>query len=298
MKIKPLAAALAGVLLLLLQGCMIAPQEQPEDALKNLFVVAPQPPELRYQLEVAKLSQVIAEEQLSAETMAELLYRRGALYDGLGMTALARIDFNHALEYQPRLADAYNYLGIHFTQAAQFDYAFEAYEATLELDPDHPYAHLNRGVAAYYDSRFDLAVDDLLYYFEQSPADPYRVLWLYLAEVELDREQARINLAQRRIAHGGDEWGWVLSDLMLGAISPVDFIDRHAARDLREDETLAERMCEAYFYLGKHQQLAGQHKLATVYFRLALTTSVYMFLEHRYAGLELERSMAVVGQDE
>lgn len=295
---KLIRAGLATAVLLVMQGCVVAPQDQPEDALKNLLVVAPQPPELRYQLEVAKLNQVLAEEELPTETMAELLYRRGALYDGLGMSALARIDFNHALEYQPRLADAYNYLGIHFTQAGQFDYAFEAYEATLELDPDHPYAYLNRGVAAYYDSRFDLAIDDLRYYFEQSPEDPYRVLWLYLAEVEQDVYQARNNLAQRRIAHGGEEWGWVLSDLMLGAISPVDFIDQHAARDLNENETLAERMCEAYFYLGKQQQLAGQHQLATVYFRLALTTGVYMFLEHRYAGLELERSMAAVEQDD
>lgn len=295
---KLIRAGLATAVLLVMQGCVVAPQDQPEDALKNLLVVAPQPPELRYQLEVAKLNQVLTEEELPTETMAELLYRRGALYDGLGMSALARIDFNHALEYQPRLADAYNYLGIHFTQAGQFDYAFEAYEATLELDPDHPYAYLNRGVAAYYDSRFDLAIDDLRYYFEQSPEDPYRVLWLYLAEVEQDVYQARNNLAQRRIAHGGEEWGWVLSDLMLGAISPVDFIDQHAARDLNENETLAERMCEAYFYLGKQQQLAGQHQLATVYFRLALTTGVYMFLEHRYAGLELERSMAAVEQDD
>ena len=40
---------------------------------------------------------------------------------------------------------------------------------------------------------------------------------------------------------------------------------------LRGDETLAERLCEAYFYLGKYSQRQQQWTKAANYFKLALT---------------------------
>jgi len=262
-----------------------------DNALTNLFVVTPQEPDARYQLEIAKLNEIVARDlELPEESRAELLYRRGSLYDALGLVTLARIDFNHALEYNPRLADAYNYLGIHYTQLEEFGYAYEMFDGVLELEPEHPYAILNRGVNAYYDERIDLAISDFRDYFEAQPTDPYRIIWLFLAEVEDDATAARLNLAKRRVEYGNTEWGWSLVDLMLGAIDEQTFLNGFAVRDLKPDETLAERMCETYFYLGKLQQLNGDFSAASVYFRLAMSTNVFMFLEYRYAGLELQRS--------
>lgn len=264
-------------------------------ALSNLFVVTPQEPDRRYQLEVAKLNEIVASHmELPDESRAELLYRRGSLYDALGLTTLARIDFNQALEFNPRLADAYNYLGIHYTQIQEFNYAYEMFDGVLELEPEHPYAMLNRGVNAYYDNRIDLAIDDLTQVFKQDPNDPYRAIWLYLAELERDAEQARLQLAQRRVAHGNTEWGWSLIDLMLGAIGEQEFLNGFATRDLKADETLTERMCEAYFYLGKMKQVEGDFNAASVYFRLAMSTNVFLFLEYRFASLELERSQRAI----
>lgn len=287
------------LLALLLTGCSVTPPGQSENALSNIVVVTPAIPEQRYQLEVAKLSDVLNQQadELEDEVLGQLYYRRGTLYDALGLTTLARIDFNYALEYQPRLADAYNYLGIHFTQFGQYEHAYEALDSVLELEPEHPYALLNRGIAAYYDQRFDLAVEDLQTYYAEDPTDPYRALWLYLAASELKPKEAKARLAEQRIANAGDTWGWVLADLMLGAIGEKDFLDNYATQGLGEDETLAERMCEAYFYLGKLKQLQQQHDAAAVYFRLALTTNVSMYLEHRFAVLEMERSHAKVVGD-
>lgn len=272
-------------------GCTMTPAQN-NATLANLVVVEPQAPDSRYQLELAKLTEIMAQEseQLDAEAMGQLLYRRGSLYDALGLTTLARIDFNRALDYQPRLADAYNYLGIHYTQVGQFDYAYEAFESVLELEPEHPYAYLNRGVAAYYDNRFDLAVDDFSRYFETDPSDPYRAIWRYLAAVELEPERATQNLAKARLEHSNEAWAWYVVDLYLGVTSEQDFLTAYATQGLAADETLTERMCEAYFYLGKLKQLEGEWDTAAVYFRLALTTNVYMFLEHRYAAIEMDWS--------
>ncbi|CAB0149600.1 Lipoprotein NlpI [Pseudidiomarina piscicola] len=274
-----------------ISGCTLTPPAD-NTSLGHLVLVKPQTTDGRFELEVAKLTEVISKEsdQLEAETMGQLLYRRGSLYDALGLVTLARIDFNRALDYQPRLADAYNYLGIHYTQLSQFNYAYESFDAVLELEPDHPYAYLNRGIASYYDQRFDLAVDDFNSYFAAQPSDPYRAMWVFLAEMEQAPTRAMENLAKARLEHGNDIWAWGLVDLYLGVMTESEFLQSYVTQGLSADETLAERMCEAYFYLGKYKQLQGQWQSSSVYFRLALSTNVHMFLEHRYASIELERS--------
>jgi lipoprotein NlpI len=286
------------VMMLLLPACTSTHQGvAADDSLADLVVVAPQPMNVRYQLEIAKLSEVLTShhsEDIDNQQLARFWFRRGTLYDALGLSMLARFDFNMALEFNPSIADAYNYLGIHDTQNQQFDYAFEAFEAAIELDPKHPYAYLNRGITAYYDSRLSLAVDDLQRHFEAEPADPYRSLWLFFAEQQQHDQHARIALAQRRLAHADSNWGWVLNDLMLGVVSEREFLQQHLGRNLDADETMAERLCEAYFYLGKLKQIEGNNQRALVYFQLALSTNVFTFLEHRYAGLEIERSEQIL----
>lgn len=260
-------------------------------ALHNLVVVTPEAPNQRYQLEIAKLNELITRKiELSDENYAELLFRRGSLYDGLGMRTLSRIDMNHAIEYNPRLVDAYYHLAIHYTEVGEFGYAYELYDGVLELEPEHSYAQLSRGINAYYDDRISYALDDLIAHYKRQPDDPYRSLWIYLAEVEQNPEAARLALAQRRVVDGNIDWGWVVADMMLGAIKEHEFLSLASVRELKDDETLAERMCEAYFYLGKLKQLQGNFKSAVVYFRLAMSTNVHLFLEHRYAQLELDRS--------
>ena len=51
---------------------------------------------------------------------------------------------------------------------------------------------------------------------------------------------------------------------------------------------MTERLCEAYFYLGKYNQTLGYRGSAANFFKLALSTNVYEFVEHRYAKLELD----------
>jgi lipoprotein NlpI len=284
-------------LLALLSGCASGPRQSTDDSLRNLVVATPQPMNGRYQLEIAKLTEVLSNHQngeMDNQQLAQFWFRRGSLYDALGLAILARFDFNMALEFNPSLADAYNYLGIHDTKNQQFDYAFEAFEAALELDPEHPYAHLNRGITAYYDNRLSLAMADLEHHFRADPGDPYRSLWLFFAQQQHDDSAARAALAQRRVTHANGSWGWVLNDLMLGAVTEREFLELHLAQRSDVDESMAERLCESYFYLGKLKQLEGNNQRALVYFRLALSTNVFTFLEHRYAELEIERSQQIL----
>lgn len=288
MKIR---VAVIAVLMAALVGCAQTTSPTTAAALMNLAVVKPGEPDMRYQIEIAKVTEILASElELPPESYADLLYRRGSLYDALGLYGLARYDFHQALEHNPRLVSAYNYLGIHFTTLQEYSYAYEMFDAVLELDPEHPYGVLNRALNAYYDDRIELAIRDFNAALEQAPGDAYRVIWLFFAEAEQDPTTARLNLAKRRLDYANQEWGWYLVDLMLGAIDDEQFLKEYALRDLGDDETPAERMCETYFYLGKQRQLEGDFATAEVYFRMALSAHVPFFLEYRYAGLELHRT--------
>lgn len=267
-----------------------APTAEPGSAAEmraNQFIlVEPLMPNPQRQLEVAQISQLIQGHELSREQHAVLLYRRGALYDALGLTTLARIDFNQVLDYRPGMADAYNYIGIHATQSGDFDIAFEAFDSVLELDREHPYVLLNRGIAAYYSGQFELAQMDLADFHYQEPDDTYRVLWLYFADRKLDNERA-VELLLERQQSLSDRWEKNLVRLFSGEINAQQLMA--STLDGVDDQMmLVERLAEAYFYLGKFQRIQGEYEDAANYFKLALATNLYEFIEHRYAYLELD----------
>ncbi|MDU1731388.1 MAG: lipoprotein NlpI, partial [Citrobacter freundii] len=172
------------------------------------------------------MEQILASRALTDDERAQLLYERGVLYDSLGLRALARNDFSQALAIRPDMPEVFNYLGIYLTQAGNFDAAYEAFDSVLELDPTYNYAHLNRGIALYYGGRDKLAQDDLLAFYQDDPNDPFRSLWLYLAEQKLDEKQAKEALKQRFEKSDKEQWGWNIVEFYLGNISEATLMER------------------------------------------------------------------------
>ena len=248
---------------------------------------APLASDFRNEITIARYSELLNRTDLSPEQQAKLYYDRGVLFDSLGMSTLARIDFNRAIKLKPDLAEVYNFLGIHHTLMQQYEQAYEFFDSALELDEQHEYAYLNRGIALYYGERPLLAADDLQQFLNRAPSDPYRVLWLYLAQAEANKEQALLDLKAN--AQGVDEsqWGYQLLALYLGDISEFEFLSG-IIEGVTSEQEYAHRLCEAYFYLAKLHQAAGDSYLAADYFRLALSTNVHEFVEYKYARLELE----------
>ncbi|WP_404402321.1 lipoprotein NlpI [Idiomarina seosinensis] len=268
-------------------GCSVQTSDS-SPAMTHLIIAEPEQPEFRYEIELAKLNQVLSED-LEPEQMGFIYYRRGALYDAMGLRTLARMDFSRAVDYRPRLADAYNFLGIHYTQLEEFDYAYEALDSAIELEPEHAYAYLNRAIAEYYDRRIAYSIVDFKHHLAMQPADPYRIIWLFIAEQRSDAEIARANLLANSATVEQSDWALQIIELFAGQRSETEFL-KQMTDNLRADEKLTERLCEAYFYLGKYKQMQGQWAQAMNYFKLALTTNVYEFVEHRYASLELQNS--------
>ncbi|CUU22746.1 lipoprotein NlpI [Duffyella gerundensis] len=258
---------------------------------KNEVLAVPLQPTLQQEVILARMEQILASRAITDDERAQLLYERGVLYDSLGLRALARNDFSQALAIRPDMPEVFNYLGIYLTQAGSFDAAYEAFDSVLELDPTYNYAHLNRGIALYYGGRYKLAQDDLLAFYQDDPNDPFRSLWLYLDEREMDADKAKVALQQRYDKAAKDQWGWNIVEFYLDDISEKTLMERLKA-DATDNTSLAEHLSETNFYLGKHYLSLGEKDDAKALFKLAVANNVNNFVEHRYALLEL----ALLGQ--
>lgn len=258
---------------------------------KNEVFAVPLQPTLQQEVILARMEQILASRSLSDDEYAQLLYERGVLYDSLGLRALARNDFTMALAIRPDIPEVFNFLGIYFTQAGNFDAAYEAFDSVLELDPTYNFARMNRGIALYYGGRYRLAQGDLLAYYRQDPNDPFRSLWLYLVEKEIKPKMARANLLSRYNQAEKGQWGWNIVEFYLGKISEKTLMVR-LKENSTDNTSLAEHLSETNFYLGKYYLSLGDNDNAIALFKLTVASNAHSFVEHRYALLEL----ALLGQ--
>ncbi len=245
----------------------------------------------REQAMLMQLSQILDTQAHTAEEKAQVFYELGLVYDRLGLESSARSMFSNALMSNPKLAAAYNFVGIYLASDGYFQDACQAFDAALELRPNDLYACFNRGITLYYAGRSALALEDYQRFYEKYPNNPYILLWMYLAEADtVGVEQAGRKLSERYLKADASEkakdWGFNLVRLYLGTLSEKAFFE--GTKTYRKDnEIYAEHLCEGYFYLGKLKLLKGQDKPAYDYFRLSQATHRYGFLEQRYSEREM-----------
>lgn len=292
-KMRTTAVAVLAGMSLFLTGCVSTQSGMSE---QGKVMVEPVMPDYKLEITLAKLNEILSAADLTEQQRARFHYDRGVIYDSVGLRILSRIDFHQALKLQPNLADAYNFIGIYYTQEGEFESAYEAFDAVLELSPEYDYAFLNRGIALYYGERNELAIADMQSFYTLDPKDGYRALWLYLIESTQGVEQAKMNLTASRTQLANNAWSSVLVDYYLGN-SSRDEVFAAAKQGLSHKNEYAERLCEAYFYIAKIAQQNGQYSDAANYFRLALATNIYDFVEHRYARVELAQLHAIMNQE-
>lgn len=275
-------------IVLCVQGCTTLNDNQREsNGIGQLIIAEPVPVNYKSEIAILRLSDIILRADVTDEQRAQLFYDRGVIYDSVGLRSLARLDFNRALKLKPDLVDAYNFIGIQFTQLQEFNQAYDSFDSALELQPEHEYAYLNRGIALYYGGRPSLARDDFQVFHHGKSNDPYRLLWLYLAEYEISPEQATKDLSIRASQVADNVWAKNIINLYLGSSTQGEFI-KDLTMNISTNKELSDRLCEAYFYLGKYNQLLGRNDVAVNFYKLALSTNVFEFVEHRYAKLELD----------
>ena len=265
----------------LLTGCSSTITLAPE------LVAEPLPIEYANEVQVLRLEQLINSAELNTEQRARLLYDRATVYERLGLRSMARFDYDYAIKLKPDFAAAYSAVGVHLTLAGQYARAYEAFDSANDLDPNYQFAYLSRGIALYYGSRPQLGVKDLQTYLSFDPNDPYRVIWHYIVQRQDNPELALQNLRQNADKVSDDHWGSHIVKLYLGQMSEQQFLSTLTDPSLTTAQK-AQRQCEAYFYLGKMRRFEGDKVTAFQFYKLALATNVYDFIEHKYARLELD----------
>ncbi len=267
--------------------------------ISGLLLSEPEPISTRVQVAIAHYTNNLYHTKLSETERAEILYKRGIAFDSAGLSSLARMDYFEAIKLNPMLAEAHNSIGVHYIQAGMYVLAYEAFDATLEINPSYDFALLNRGIALYYGGREQLASTDTYAYFQKDVSDPIRLLWYYLAkrsiandsmasEDEINNQSKNLTdmLIQARKQLDEDNWVSSIVDFYLGRISESAVLAR-LLTDVESQGELNNRLCEAYFYLGKFYANNGNSAIAENYFKLSLSTNVYEFVEHKYARIEL-----------
>lgn len=254
----------------------------------ELALVEPVQASQARQAEAAQLSQLLEGRELSKDQRAVVHYRRGIVYDALGLPAMALLDMNLALEIDPAMAEAWHYLGVYYMQHGNYPSAYESFDSVIELKPNHDFVYLNRGLTSYYDGQYEFAVNDFADYYFQDPSDPYRIAWYYFAAYEVDSGRAEEQLQQQLKAVPADSWGGTIVRFLAGIVDEPALVSK-AFNNIESHEDLVARLCEAYFYLGKKAAMAGDSETALNYFKLTIMTNVYPFIEHRVARTELYR---------
>ncbi|MCR5537323.1 MAG: lipoprotein NlpI [Succinivibrio sp.] len=267
------------------------------------YILLPNPPRAakstQDQAIILKLSELLDTKAHTAKERSELFYELGVVYDRLGLEATARSMFSNAISQKPDYAAPYNFAGIYFLSDGRYQDACEAFNASLELNSQDHYVNFNRGIAQYYAGRYKQAISDMLVFYGKQPEDPYILLWLYLSEAKLAGQDYAANNLKIRYQGVGktaltEQWGFNLVKLYLGTLSEDRFFTGTKSY-VDKPDLFCEHLCEGYFYLAKLKELAGAEKLAYDYFKLALATQRYGFLEYRYASAEahkLERKYA------
>ncbi|QGM80597.1 lipoprotein NlpI [Otariodibacter oris] len=257
----------------------------------NKLLLSELDPQLRFEQEamIVRLNEVLDEAQLTTLERAELMFERGVIYDSLGLWSLARYDFSRAIELNPTMAAAYNYLGLYLLLEGDYDSSIDAFNAVLELDPEYDYTRLNRGLAFYYSGRYSEAQRDLLYFYQADKSDPYRTLWLYFNELEFMPLEAKSNLIERAKNLSEDFWGTTIVSYFLGDLTLEQLRLKMNAQAKPNTAQYAEILTETYFYLAKQTLKIHQVEGAKTLFRLAIANQVYNFVEYRFALFELSQ---------
>lgn len=240
------------------------------------------------EIELVQLSYELNRPDLDNDTKIHLYYRRGVLYDSLGLRIFAQSDFNQILAISPRIPAVYNYLGVLSAASGDTDAALLSYNTALELNPKDDYSRLNRAITLYNNKRYKMAREDAMLFYKKAPDDAFRLLWLFLIEYEIDSNKASKKLETRyqRITRA-PKWNDNIVAFYLNHINESELM-RRTVEKIKNNRELADRLCEMYFYLGKYYLIHRDENRARTLFKYALSSNRHNFLEHQQALYELD----------
>jgi lipoprotein NlpI len=255
----------------------------------SVFPIAT-PVQISYQDEVKllRLNQLIADKKnVDNKQRAILLYERGLIYDRMGLSAHSRYDFTQSISLDPTFAEPYNSLGVYLLMSGSYDEAFDAFDSAIELSNQMQYSYLHRAIGLSLVERYDGAQRDIEKFYQLDKTDPYRWIWRYIINAHVDLTAATEQLKQAEADSDDTRFAWAIIGVINGTISEKDFFD-NISNGVETNEELAQRLCEAYYYLAHWHMNNNNLAKGVYYLKLSATTNVKDFIEYKYALIDLD----------
>jgi lipoprotein NlpI len=246
----------------------------------------------QWQQAIDLFSQALAAGDLSTKNKAEVLGLRANAYGATGSSDKALADFAAAMEVAPGQPAPYVGRSIVYRQMGDYAHAIEDATTALAHSPAYVLAHTNRGLANFYAGNFAAAADDFFQSRKADPREPDFVVWLHLARARAGQDDGA-ELAANAAPINPDIWSGPAVYFFLGKVNPEDLPTLAATQN---PVVQMQQSCEASFYLGEADLLAGDKGAARWNFQAVIKAcdlykSNYAWFSNAYGGAltELKR---------
>jgi lipoprotein NlpI len=187
-------------------------------------------------------------------------------------------DYNHALELNPKNADAYANRALARLEEGDIVGAIADDTRAAELNPTNPDIHAALGFSRQISGDFSGAVAEYDKVIELNPDDS--------ASVRLHRETLLQRLGRpstdfaTTVAGWKDGWLKNIGLFMAGQLDEKELLAAGPSRNQR---------CEAFYFIGMKHLLNGDRLGAREFFQESVATGVRQYTEYQFARVESER---------
>jgi tetratricopeptide (TPR) repeat protein len=222
---------------------------------------------------------------------ADVLYRRGVAYMGMGFPDTAAADFTHALRLRPNLGAAYAKRGQAYFQLRDYYKAIRDCTEAIRFDPNDATAYRYRGEAYAARGQFDLAAKDLEQSIALAPATQAELRPLLARSYYLWSDK----LADAGDAVEAEAWLVKARELDPAVVADEDAGGSTARDDEAVERTAAKQVLEEQarelLLTGEDHYRGGEYDAALASFTEAVT------LRPDYAEAYLRRGMTLMATD-
>jgi tetratricopeptide (TPR) repeat protein len=233
-------------------------------------------------------------------TVASTYYYRGRTRYVTGDLDGALSDYNHALQLDPKNAVAFFDRGMIRLQKDDIDGSIVDSTRAMELDPSVIRSYYDRGLARLAKGSMDSALSDMTTFCQIMPQDAYTdyarlYIWLIKSQ---QGQMAEANQDLAKAMNSGwngaaDSMVTRIGEFLLGQISENELIKASASEIPAKDQG---RRCEAWYFIGMRQLLAGDKPSAIEDLRKCIGTQKTDYCEYILAQEEV-RSLSPAGEN-
>ncbi len=172
-----------------------------------------------------------------------------------------------------------------YRQIGDYAHAIEDTTTAIGHSPAYTLAYTNRGLANFYAGNFAAAAEDFTHSQKDDPTEPDFVLWLHLSRARAGQQDAA-ELAANAARINPSIWSGPAVYFFLNKVSAQDLPILAGSQNLVIE---MQQTCDAFFYLGEADLLAGDKNGARYNFQAALKgceryKTNYAWFSHAYGA--------------